>query len=52
MRIHRRALPLGAILLSLGLAAPAAEGAKPTFERVAVDDQFVDRISPPCAGSR
>jgi len=42
MRIHRRALPLGAIMLSLGLAAPAAEGAKPVFERVAVEDHFVD----------
>jgi len=42
MRIHRRALPLGAILLSLGLAAPAAEGAKPILEKIAVDDEFVD----------
>ena len=42
MRIHRRALPLGAVLLSLGLAAPAAEGAKPSLERIVVDDQFVD----------
>ena len=42
MRIHRRALPLGAILLSLCLAAPAAEGAKPSLERIVVDDEFVD----------
>ena len=42
MRIHRRALPLGAILLSLGLAAPAAEGAKPILEKIVVDDEFVD----------
>jgi len=42
MRIHRCALPLGAILLSLGLAAPAAEGAKPSLERIVVDDEFFD----------
>ena len=42
MRIHRRALPLGVVLLSLGLAAPAAEGAKPSLEKVVVDDEFVD----------
>lgn len=42
MRIHRRALPLGAILLLLGLAVAPAEGAKPTIERIVVDDEFVD----------
>ena len=42
MRIHRRVIPLGALVLLLGVMAPGADAAKPTFERIVVDDEFVD----------
>ena len=42
MRIHRHVFPLGALVLLLGVVAPGADAAKPTFERIVVDDEFVD----------
>ena len=42
MRIYCRVIPLGALVLLLGVVAPGADAAKPTFERIVVDDEFVD----------
>ena len=42
MRIHRHVFPLGALIMLLGVTAPGVDAAKPTFERIVVDDEFVD----------